>query len=74
MIHAYIPLIANFKYHNTIIGYSTEIDECLTSPCKGDNSTCINTDGSFECRCPDGWSGDGITFCAGKSLGSQCIN
>ena len=71
MINAYNPLIVYLKnlYSNTILRYLTEIDECLTSPCKGDNSTCINTDGSFECRCPDGWSGDGITFCAGNSSG-----
>ena len=36
-----------------------DINECLSSPCKSPHSTCVNIPGSYECRCPDGWNGDG---------------
>ena len=36
-----------------------DINECLSSPCKSPDSTCVNIPGSYECRCPDGWNGDG---------------
>ena len=31
-------------------------NECLTNPCIN-NGTCINTDGSYTCICPQGWAG-----------------
>lgn len=33
-----------------------DVNECLLNPCMN-NGTCINTDGSFICRCPPGWTG-----------------
>ena len=37
------------------------VDECKTGPDKCDlNADCIDTEGSFECHCIDGWTGDGI--------------
>ena len=43
------------------------IDECQLYPglCN-ENATCSDTDGSFECTCTDGYSGDGFN-CSGKS-------
>lgn len=34
----------------------TDRDECLQNPCVN-NSTCINTLGSYTCRCGTGWTG-----------------
>ena len=34
-----------------------DVDECLTSPCSN-NGACINLNGSFNCTCIPGWSGD----------------
>ena len=53
---------------------STDIDECLESPCI--NGNCPNTEGSFECKCADGYDHDGqlcdkdIDDCAS----SPCMN
>ncbi|XP_036073377.1 fibrillin-1 isoform X2 [Oryzias melastigma] len=41
--------------------HPTDINECLNNPCV--NGQCINTDGSFRCECPMGYSLDntGVT-------------
>ncbi|KAK7912579.1 hypothetical protein WMY93_012790 [Mugilogobius chulae] len=41
--------------------HPVDIDECLNNPCV--NGQCINTDGSFRCECPMGFSLDttGVT-------------
>ena len=38
-----------------------DVDECKTGShiCATD-SICRNTDGSYTCRCPDGYDGDGF--------------
>ena len=43
-----------------------DINECASSPCSGD-ATCSNTDGSFQCTCKIGFSGDGTT-CTGIKI------
>ncbi len=42
-----------------------DIDECISSPC-GNNSLCTNTNGSYECTCNPGFTGDGLN-CEGKA-------
>ena len=42
-----------------------DIDECESSPCSA-NAHCHNTVGSFQCRCKNGFSGDGLT-CSSKT-------
>lgn len=39
-----------------------ECDDTETHNCHKD-ATCHNTDGSFECKCKDGYQGDGTTTC-----------
>jgi hypothetical protein len=55
-------------------------DECAAdkSPCDK-NATCTNTDGSFDCDCNPGFTGDGVvcgacttTCAAGKYLSAAC--
>lgn len=44
---------------------STDLDECKSGPCK--NGRCINTDGSFRCECPPGFTlGVNGLICLGK--------
>ena len=45
----------------------SDVDECMegTDDCHSD-ATCTDTEGSFNCTCNDGYSGDGTT-CSGKS-------
>ena len=43
-----------------------DIDECSDNPCDT-NAACKNSDGSYECTCNDGWTGDGDT-CAGMFI------
>ena len=44
----------------------TDVDECNENKhdCSAD-ATCENTHGSFNCKCSEGYQGDGVT-CAGK--------
>ena len=40
---------------------STDITECISGSAEcHDNATCTNTDGSYECACNNGFSGDGF--------------
>ena len=39
--------------------YNLDIDECDVSPPCDDNASCTNTEGSFECECKIGFTGDG---------------
>ena len=41
---------------------STDIDECLSSPCHS-NAMCNNTAGGFTCSCNYGYTGDGVGSC-----------
>lgn len=67
-----------FKFHlliNVLIRHSMssvcingvfdilDVNECTTDPCIN-NGTCINTYGSYYCRCPPGW--EGVNCMAGK--------
>lgn len=63
----------------------TDVNECLLNPCMN-NGTCINTDGSFICRCPPGWTGptcsEDVNECpmflckngASCQNGAECVN
>ena len=45
-----------------------DIDECALSGSKcHSNATCNNTDGSFQCTCNNGFSGNG-TMCTGTKI------
>jgi hypothetical protein len=41
-----------------------DVNECQSSPC-GNNATCNNTGGSYNCSCIQGFEGDGLN-CSGK--------
>ena len=43
------------------------INECVTGAANcAPDATCIDTLGSFECRCNEGFEGDGRTQCIGE--------
>ena len=42
-----------------------DIDECQDEPC-GSQSTCINTIGSYECKCNDTHKKNDAGQCVGK--------
>ena len=45
--------------------YFSDIDECLTNN-SGCDQTCVNTPGSFDCKCKEGYVlGDNGKTCAG---------
>ena len=56
------------KYNFAIVClllFIIDVDECAdeTDNCH-DNATCTNNDGSYECECNVGYTGDGVT-CTG---------
>ena len=55
--------ICSFHY----LSFITDINECASSETNEchTNAVCNNTDGSFVCRCLDGYQGDGRS-CTGK--------
>ena len=39
-----------------------DFDECMAHQDNcGHHATCVNKEGSFECKCNDGFEGDGIS-------------
>ena len=43
-----------------------DIDECLSNPCNP-NASCSDNQGSYDCQCNSGYSGNGFT-CTGKQV------
>ena len=54
--------LSSYQIHNTLI---TDIEECsqTPSPCHG-HATCKELQGSFNCSCDEGFTGNG-TYCEG---------
>lgn len=44
----------------------TDIDECVSSHTCHVNASCVNTAGSYNCACNQGFSGDGFSCWPGK--------
>lgn len=44
----------------------TDINECASAPCTGQNEVCVNTPGSFVCDCETGYENVG-GLCQGKN-------
>jgi formylglycine-generating enzyme len=65
------------------LGTTSKCVACLSDADCSPNATCPNTEGSFTCRCKNGFSGDGVTCtnvdeCADKiancSLNAACVD
>lgn len=55
--------------------FYTDRDECTEGnhTCFGENVVCVNTLGSFDCVCPDGYTWvDNRSYCEGQNNNSQC--
>jgi hypothetical protein len=53
-----------FSFHNTFYFPLSDIDECLSISCHA-NGDCLDSHGSYICRCKTGFKGNG-TFCESK--------
>lgn len=42
------------------VSLSPDIDECTAGSNNPCSMICINTPGSYNCSCPEGYSGDGL--------------
>ena len=74
-VHACVLHKINDVY--TYIFLCADIDECLKEDACHTMATCTNTEGSYECKCLSGYSGDGHE-CLGErrknsSLHSFCL-
>ena len=64
-------LYRSFKVHGSLAGYigdgenCDDENECDKSDTCDKNAGCVNTDGSYECSCYEGYEGDGH-LCTGK--------
>ena len=67
-----IFLIIDFYLYRfgVILRLTDDVNECLENPCEN-GATCENTEGSFNCHCVDGWTGD---KCDGKLLVTFLLN
>ena len=45
----------------------SDINECNNTNTCGDNADCVDSDGSYWCKCLPGFQGDGYN-CTGQSL------
>ena len=43
-----------------------DIDECETNPCHS-NASCTDSEGSFDCQCNNGYTGNGVSNCASRT-------
>lgn len=59
----FLLIIALSFYLNILYLKLLDIDECvINNPCD-ENANCIDRQGSFDCQCNDGFSGDGVNNC-----------
>ena len=56
----------------SLLHYAVDVDECQseTDNCST-NAHCINTAGSYTCKCKTGYSGNGVN-CTGKGVLFLC--
>ena len=50
-----------------------DINECESDPCQN-GGTCTNTDGSFNCMCSSGYTGDVCLDDVNECLNTPCQN
>ena len=59
LIYSQTSLFSLYSMISLII--PTDINECISGSTEcHDNATCTNSDGSYECTCDIGFSGDGF--------------
>lgn len=65
---------AGFRLDPAAVSGCADVNECDYAPCAR-HAVCHNTVGSFECKCLDGWQGDGSACIADCALDqAMCRN
>ncbi len=55
-------------YYSTCLTSLIDVNECTTGTAVcAPHSICSNTDGSYDCPCDLGFTGDGLTLCVGMT-------
>ena len=57
-----------------IITFPTDVNECaLGIDACSDVADCFNTPGSYNCQCPQGYTGDGFSCVIENILNNECL-
>ena len=51
---------------NTIFSVDADVDECSNSGICPPNSVCVNSEGSYDCECSNGYTKNENGVCQGK--------
>ena len=66
---SYTPYYLSFY----LIAFVQDVDECLLGACGYTGQTCVNSVGSFECKCSPGFNQVGYAFGEDMCQGNELI-
>ena len=73
--NGYIHAKSDLQLQNRPCSFILDVNECAENTYTCDqNADCVNTVGSYTCRCRARYNGDGYTCTAGKAIANNYIS